>query len=75
MSKQQADQFDRLSRVSKVFERTLELFEADAATARAWLGHPQRALGGAVPLDLLGTELGARQVEDLIGRLEHGVFT
>jgi putative toxin-antitoxin system antitoxin component (TIGR02293 family) len=68
------DESDRLLRASRVFGRTLELFEADAATARAWLGRPQRALGGAVPLDLLRTELGAREVEDLIGRLEHGVF-
>lgn len=69
------DESDRLLRASRVFGRALELFEADAAEARAWLGRPQRALGGAVPLDLLRTELGAREVEDLIGRLEQGVFS
>jgi putative toxin-antitoxin system antitoxin component (TIGR02293 family) len=69
------DESDRLLRASRVFGRALELFEADAAEARAWLARPQRALGGAVPLDLLRTELGAREVEDLIGRLEQGVFS
>jgi putative toxin-antitoxin system antitoxin component (TIGR02293 family) len=66
---------ERLVRLLYIWRVTLELFEGDAATARAWLGRPQRGLGGRVPLGLLRTELGARQVEDLIGRLEHGVFT
>ena len=35
----------------------------------------QKALGEKVPLELLVTELGAREVEALIGRLEHGVFS
>lgn len=69
------DESDRLLRASRVFGRALELFEGDAVGARSWLERPQRALGGAVPLDLLRTELGAREVEDLIGRLEHGVFS
>lgn len=68
------DESDRLLRASRVFGKALELFEDDTEAARRWLGQPQRALGGAVPLDLLRSELGAREVEDLIGRLEHGVF-
>jgi uncharacterized protein (DUF2384 family) len=36
---------------------------------------PQRALGGAVPLEIAKTEVGAREVEQIIGRLEQGVFT
>lgn len=69
------DESDRLLRASRIFGKALELFEADTAAARSWLGRSQRALGDAVPLDLLRTELGAREVEDLIGRLEHGVFS
>lgn len=69
------DESDRLLRASRVFGKALELFEADTEAARRWLAKPQRALGGAVPLDLLRTELGAREVEDLIGRLEQGVFS
>jgi putative toxin-antitoxin system antitoxin component (TIGR02293 family) len=66
---------DRVLRASRVFGKALELFEGDADAARHWLVSPQRALGGAVPMSLAKTNLGAREVEDLIERLEHGVFS
>ncbi|MGH9881349.1 MAG: type II RES/Xre toxin-antitoxin system antitoxin [Pyrinomonadaceae bacterium] len=69
------DESDRVLRASRVFGKALELFEGDAEAARHWLASPQRALGGAVPMGLAKTDLGAREVEDLIERLEHGVFT
>ena len=68
------DESDRLLRASRVFGRALELFEGDPEAARRWLGLPQPALGGATPLAFARTEAGAREVEDLVGRLEHGVF-
>jgi putative toxin-antitoxin system antitoxin component (TIGR02293 family) len=71
----QPDESDRLLRVSRVFARAIELFEGDARAARHWLSAPQRALGGATPLSLAKTELGALEVQRLIGRLEHGVFS
>jgi putative toxin-antitoxin system antitoxin component (TIGR02293 family) len=71
----QPDESDRLLRASRTFGKALELFEGDDEAARRWLSSPQLALGGAVPLDLAHTEMGAREVEDLIGRLEHGVFS
>jgi putative toxin-antitoxin system antitoxin component (TIGR02293 family) len=71
----QPDESDRVLRASRVFGKALELFEGDAEAARHWLASPQRALGGAVPMGLAKTDLGAREVEDLIARLEHGVFT
>lgn len=71
----QPDESDRVLRASRVFGKALELFEGDAEAARHWLASPQRALGGAVPMGLAKTDLGAREVEDLIERLEHGVFT
>jgi uncharacterized protein (DUF2384 family) len=36
---------------------------------------PCEELDDTSPLDFSRTEIGAREVEDLIGRLEHGVFT
>lgn len=66
---------DRILRVSRVFAAAIELFEGDAVAARRWVVQKQKALGDKKPLDLLGTELGAREVEALIGRLEHGVFS
>ena len=71
----QPDESDRLLRVSRVFARAIELFEGDDQAARHWLAAPQRALAGARPLTLAKTEVGALEVERLIGRLEHGVFS
>ncbi len=69
------EESDRLLRAARVFGGTIALFEGDADAARTWLSSPQRALGGAVPLEMARTEVGAREVENLVGRLEHGVFS
>jgi putative toxin-antitoxin system antitoxin component (TIGR02293 family) len=69
------DESDRLLRASRLFGRALELFEGDRQAATDWLTAAQPALGGATPLDLAKTDVGAREVERLIHRLEHGVFS
>lgn len=69
------EESDRLLRVTRVFGRAIGLFEGDVGAAKRWLSSPRRALGGAAPLDMAKTEVGAREVEDLVGRLEHGVFS
>lgn len=66
---------DRVLRTSRLFARAQDLFDGNQEAARAWLMTPQRALGGAVPLEIAKTEVGAREVEQIIGRLEQGVFT
>lgn len=66
---------DRLLRASRVFGKTLDLFEGDRGAATEWLTSRQPALGGAVPLDLAKSEVGSLEVERLVGRLEHGVFS
>lgn len=67
------DESDRLLRASRVFGRALELFEGDSEAAREWLLDRQPLLGGLVPLELATTDVGALEVERLIGRLEHGI--
>jgi putative toxin-antitoxin system antitoxin component (TIGR02293 family) len=69
-----AAESDRLVRAARIVQQALGLFEGDAQAARAWLAAPQRAFGGATPLAFARTETGAREVENLIGRLEHGVY-
>ncbi|MFP4157412.1 MAG: antitoxin Xre/MbcA/ParS toxin-binding domain-containing protein [Opitutales bacterium] len=76
-AKQQAldrDHSDRLMRYARLYWQAVDYFEGDPATARAWLMRPARSLAGRSPLDFAETELGAREVEDLIGRLEYGVY-
>jgi putative toxin-antitoxin system antitoxin component (TIGR02293 family) len=65
---------ERLLRLSKVFEQAVSLFEGNVPAAVAWLKTPKRALGDKSPWTYLQTEIGAREVEDLIGQLEQGVF-
>jgi putative toxin-antitoxin system antitoxin component (TIGR02293 family) len=69
------DESDRLVRLSRILGRALELFEGDLDGARDWLARPQVGLGGARPFDVVKSEVGAREVEALIGRLEHGVVS
>lgn len=65
---------DRLHRVARLVGMAVDVLEDEAAAVR-WLKMPQHALGDAVPLDLLGTDVGARAVEVLLGRMEYGVYT
>jgi putative toxin-antitoxin system antitoxin component (TIGR02293 family) len=69
------DESERLLRISSVFEAAVDLFEGDAAAAVNWLNTPRKALGDRTPLAYARTEPGAREVENLIGRLEHGIFS
>jgi putative toxin-antitoxin system antitoxin component (TIGR02293 family) len=69
----QPDESDRLVRAARIFAQAVGLFEGDEEAARRWLTSPQPALGGSTPWDYAATEIGAREVENLIGRLEHGI--
>jgi len=71
----QSAESDRVLRASRLFARSKDLFDGDEQAARKWLMTPNRALGGAAPLEIAKTEVGAREVEKIIGRLEQGVFT
>jgi len=65
---------DRLVRYVRVFARASEALGGEDG-ARSWLGAPVVAFQGETPLDYADTEIGAREVEALLLRLEHGVFT
>jgi len=69
------EESDRLARVSRLFARALELFEGDTVGARDWLSRPQSALGQRIPIELAATDIGAQEVERLVGRLEYGIPT
>lgn len=69
------EESDRLVSVSRLLAHTFELFEGDREAGLRWFTEPNRALGGHSPIEVAATETGTRAVENLIGRLEHGVFT
>jgi putative toxin-antitoxin system antitoxin component (TIGR02293 family) len=68
------DESDKVLRFARLVEHATDVF-GNVDKARAWLKHPQYGLGGAVPLDYAETEIGAREVDDLLGRIEYSVYT
>ena len=70
-----ADESERLLRFSRIFTMAKNLFEGDSSSAQNWLRNSNKALGGESPLEASKTEEGSREVENLINRLEHGVFS
>ncbi len=65
---------DRVLRFARLMGRALQVLESEE-NARRWLTSPQFGLGGAVPLEYAETEVGAREVEDLLGRIDYGVYS
>ncbi|MBT4757774.1 MAG: DUF2384 domain-containing protein [Opitutae bacterium] len=65
---------DRLLRYARLYARATAVLQDDDA-ARDWLRQPARALDFISPLTFAETEAGAREVEALLGRIEHGVFS
>lgn len=62
---------DRLYRIASVLALAEHVLE-DREHALVWLHEPQHGLGGRAPVDLLATKAGAREMENLLGRFEHG---
>lgn len=65
---------DRLYRLARVALMAIHVLGSQEK-AKQWLERPNRALGGETPLSLLDTDPGARQVEAVLGRIDHGVFS
>ena len=65
---------DRVVRFARLLGKAAAVMES-LEDGRRWLKSPQVGLGGAVPLEYAETEVGAREVEDLLGRIEYGVYS
>jgi putative toxin-antitoxin system antitoxin component (TIGR02293 family) len=69
-----AAESDRTARLARVYANAVEMI-GDEPRAVQWLLTPNRALGGERPLDWLDTDVGAREVEDVLGRIAYGVYS
>jgi len=67
----EADAIGRLVRVTQTANRIFR----DAEFARKWLSLPNPALKDRVPMDLAETDAGAREVEIILGRIAHGIYS
>ena len=69
------DESDRVARLAQIKDAVLAMMQGDDDAAITWLRTPQKLLNNETPLDHASTEMGSRDVEDLIGRIRHGVFS
>lgn len=68
LAQHESDRLYRLARLVAIANEYL----GDPERARRWLKHPNRALGGIAPVAAIDTEVGARQVENILGRIAYG---
>jgi putative toxin-antitoxin system antitoxin component (TIGR02293 family) len=64
---------DRLARIARLYALAEGVF-GSRAEAQRWMETPNRALDGVRPLDELETDVAPREVEDLLGRVQYGIF-
>lgn len=65
---------DRLYRVAHTVRLATEVL-GSLERARSWLSRSNRAMGGVTPISLLDTEIGQRQVEEVLERINHGIYS
>jgi putative toxin-antitoxin system antitoxin component (TIGR02293 family) len=65
------EEVDGIARLLRVRRQAAE---ALGEAAEIWLTEPNPALGGEIPIRMARTDIGAREVEAVLGRLAHGVF-
>jgi putative toxin-antitoxin system antitoxin component (TIGR02293 family) len=64
---------DRLYRMARIFALASHVMGGDDI-AKEWLHKPQYGLGEELPIEVIKTEEGAREVEELLYRIEYGVL-
>jgi len=69
-----SEESDRILRLARIFACSIQVF-GDREKAVHWLKSSIPALGRVSPWSLLDTDIGARNVEDLLGRIEFGVHS
>ena len=75
---------EQATRVMECYEAALPHLDAisiiaqhvlgDTENARRWLLTPNAALNHDLPLQLLRTDAGAKQIEDVLIRIDHGIY-
>jgi putative toxin-antitoxin system antitoxin component (TIGR02293 family) len=66
---EETDKAMRLTRIATLAQRVF----ADPGKAHRWLRKPKRELNGETPIAFLASEEGARLVEEMLHRIDHGM--
>lgn len=64
---------DRLERFKRITQQAIDLFE-DEEEAKKWLRTPKAGLNDRTPFEVMATDAGAKQVEQMLYRAEYGVY-
>ena len=67
------DESDRLARVARIYDLGVKVF-GNPDKARRWLTKPKTRFQGHSPLSMMRTELGGRQVEEMLYQIDEGMF-
>jgi putative toxin-antitoxin system antitoxin component (TIGR02293 family) len=65
---------ERLWELSRLFHRAVNVLESQPGAVH-WFKNPIQALGGATPLAYARTAVGLRELDNILGRIEHGVYS
>jgi putative toxin-antitoxin system antitoxin component (TIGR02293 family) len=69
-----ATQSERIIAFETLYQMGLEVFQ-DKDKLNRWLNEPNRALGGEIPYDIMDNQFGREEVENVLGRIQWGVFS
>ena len=69
-----AAESDKVLRLARIAAHAAEVLGGEARAGH-WLRGSIVALGSRRPLDLLATDIGAHEVDTILGRIEHGVIS
>jgi len=65
---------ERLWELARLFYRAMQVLESEAGAVH-WFKNPIQALGWATPLAYARTAVGLRELDNILGRIEHGVYS
>lgn len=65
---------ERIIALAELYSFGYEVFE-DQDKFNAWMFHPNQALGGAIPFDFIDNIYGREEIQNLIGRIAHGIYS
>jgi len=65
---------ERIVGLADIYSYGYEVFE-DEDRFNEWMLQPNSALGGQPPYDLIDNQFGREEVRNIIGRIDHGVYS
>ena len=65
---------ERMGLLTTIVEHGLRVYGGNQQALQDWLRYPLGELNGRTPLQALTTIAGFTEVDDVLGRIEHGIF-